>query len=82
MKPFDEQDTTEHAAPCVAEIFCTFCGNRSVHTTASGHATTEWRMTPRELRTMRHELAKMRCVYCGEAIDLRLVRCNCPPGIV
>ena len=81
MKPFDEQDVTEDAAPCVAVIFCTFCGNRSTHTTSNGRVTTQWPMTPHELRTMQRELPKMRCVYCDEPIDLRLVRCDCRPGL-
>jgi hypothetical protein len=72
--PFDENESpAEDAIECLAVIYCTFCGHRSAHAASGCGATTTWRMTPREIRTMRRELPKLRCVYCEGSIEIRVV---------
>jgi len=74
MMSYDENEPrAEGATTCLAVIYCTLCGNRSVHATDSGHLTMTWRMTSPEVRAMRRALSKTRCVYCDETIDIRVV---------
>lgn len=73
--PFDENESqAENAIAYVAVIYCTFCGHRSMHSVDGGDATMTWRLTPREIRTMRRELPKLRCVFCQEPIDIRVLQ--------
>jgi hypothetical protein len=74
MKPSDESESpAEDVVDHLAVIYCTLCGNRSMHATDGGKVTMTWRMTPRELRMMRRELAKTRCIYCDGSIDIRVL---------
>jgi len=75
MMPLDENESqAQRATDHVAVIYCTLCGHRCAHTAESGQVTIAWRMTPRGIRTMRRELAKMRCVYCQGTFELKVVR--------
>jgi hypothetical protein len=72
--PLDENEPqAQRATEQVAVIYCTLCGNRSAHAVGGGFVTTTWRMTAQEIRTMRRELPKMRCVYCAEPLDIRVI---------